>query len=97
MTRSIVHAARWTEIKFSADERPRVLYEYFASGRGEFAFDMLRYDCAWPATGVDATKLAYGMEHREVRSIKLHSWRMPTVDRWGSFGWSVGTHNFNRS
>jgi hypothetical protein len=58
---------------------------------------MLRYDHAWPAGPDDARKLGWSYadpnapreEHR--RSIMLRSFNEPTIDRWSSFGWSVGT------
>jgi len=87
---------RWSEYKLHADERPKMRYEYFVSGTGEFPFDMLRYDSCWPATGEDAAKIALPFgdaNRRKVRSIRLRSYRPPTVARWSSFTWSVGTEN----
>jgi hypothetical protein len=78
----------------TASERPKKLYEYFVTGRGPFPFDMLRYDGTWPASGEDAAKLDSPFEREErrnPRSVKLHSYRKPTVDRWASFGWSVAS------
>lgn len=73
---------------------------FTVAGSGEFPFDMLRYDCAWPATSADANKV--GMECRDVRArdsrrvinlLCLHSWRRPTIGRWESFGWRVISHD----
>ncbi len=69
--------------------RPHDMFEYYVSGRGQFPFDMLRYDNAWPATAEDADRL----ERVELRSIKLYSYQKPTLERWASFLWSVGKEN----
>ena len=52
-----IYGPRWTEQKLTSDTKPKVRYEYWATGRREFPFDMLRHDCAWPASGDDAAKL----------------------------------------
>jgi hypothetical protein len=79
---------RFWEHKLSASDRPTELYEYYVSGRGGFPFDMLRYDGAYPAGSGDAELL--GRQAREIRSVKLFSYRPPTLERWSSFGWTVG-------
>jgi hypothetical protein len=89
---------RWSEYKLDAHERPKTVYEYFVTGKGEFPWDMLRYDSAWPATGADAAKMALGFHnpseaYKGMRSTRLRSYRPPTIDRWSSFGWSVGTND----
>jgi len=86
---------RWSEYYLDASERPKIKYEYFVSGRGDFPYDMLRYDNAWPATGEDAARLFYLDDRREVRSIRMRSYQRPTIDRWSSFGWSVGTQDLH--
>lgn len=64
-------------------------------GRGEFPFDMLRYDACWPKTGDDAGAMHYDNVTREgireVRRVTLCSdgRGAPTFGRWSSFGWSV--------
>lgn len=72
-----------------AGERPRVLYEYYVTGGGQFPLDMLRYDRCWPAGGEDAAKLDWTGQPG-FRSVKMQSHREPTIDRWSSFQWSVG-------
>ena len=75
--------------------RPRYIYEYYVSGRGEFPFDMLRYDECWPVSGEDAVSMAIDFgdpERRKTRSIRLRSYKEPTVGRWSSFVWSVGVN-----
>jgi hypothetical protein len=83
-------AKRWNEHRLPAHARPQTRFEYWVTGGMDFPLDMLRYDSAWPATGEDVAKLDFAGDRR-VRSIKLFSYIMPTLDRWSSFGWSVGT------
>jgi hypothetical protein len=59
------------------------MYIFYVEGRGEFPFDMLRHDRAWPATTYDANSLA-GTDNR---IICLHSNISPDTRRWKSFGW----------
>jgi hypothetical protein len=87
---------RWSEYKLTADERPKRIYEYFVSGTGQFPFDMLRYDAAWPIDNTDAFKIGidYPQEAAfKIRSIRLRSYKPPTIARWSSFTWSVGTED----
>ena len=73
-------------------------------GRGEFPFDMLRYDACWPADSESASRLAtppcytgedvYAKFRHDRRVITLrtyqeHKWWEPTKGRWSSFGWTV--------
>ena len=87
---------RFSKRAVPAAERPKAVYEYFVTGRGEFPLDMLRHDAAWPASGDQVSKInAYYFENdigrrRASRSIKLRSYHAPTIERWSSFGWSVG-------
>src|SRR5215475_13664006 len=91
-------ADRWSVYVLRADERPKTVYEYFVSGTGEFPWDMLRYDAAWPVDSNDAANMGLGFHdngmaaYKEVRSVRLRSYKPPTVARWSSFTWSVGTH-----
>ncbi len=81
--------ARFEKLKLP--ERPYYIYSYYVTGReGSFPYDMLRYDASWPATSEDASKLYEHERSSKLFSIKMHSYREPTVDRWSSFGWSVG-------
>lgn len=65
---------------------------YEVTGNGQFPFDMLRYDRAWPNSGEDARKIGLtdwlDTVHRS-RTVRLHSNKSPTEGRWNSFGWSV--------
>lgn len=70
----------------------RSLFEYTVEGKGEFPFDMLRYDQCWPKRSAeDVVNMA--PHHpgivREVRRVTLVGFNSPTVDRWTSFGWKV--------
>lgn len=65
-------------------------YHYVVTGRGQFPFDMLRYDRCWPSDdthglGVSRGDPGYG----EVREIKMAGLNPPTEDRWASFLWYV--------
>ncbi len=61
-------------------------FVYVVTGDGEFPFDMLRYDAAFPSGPIDADQMTAG---RQNRSVKLIGYREPTLGRWASFGWSV--------
>jgi hypothetical protein len=76
---------RFNTHKFADDKRPRIIYEYWVTGKGEFPYDMLRYDRAWPVERVGE------IEKRNMRSIMLRSYNEPTLARWASFLWSVST------
>lgn len=70
---------------------PRIkAYRYAVIGMGEFPFDMLRYDRAFPT--VEQETPLMGNAHRQdegMRRIHLMSAQAPTKARWGSFGWRV--------
>lgn len=73
-----------------AGERPRFVYTYWVTGTGDFPYDMLRYDGAWPVSSDDSYKLGWSYAdsgHR--RSVMLRSNKEPTIARWSSFTWSV--------
>lgn len=65
--------------------------EFTVEGRGEFPFDMLRYDMCWPKSeSRDSVALSVrGNWNKELRRITLVGLREPTTDRWKSFGWNV--------
>jgi hypothetical protein len=86
---------RFTKHVVSSDYRPKNSYTYWVTGRGHFPLDMLRYDACWPVSTTDALKIVTERpktvtEARAARSIEMCSYQEPTVDRWSSFGWSVG-------
>lgn len=73
-------------------------------GRGEFPYDMLRYDGCWPYDSESAGKLAtppvymgedvYAKFRHEYRVLTLvgrkeRRYWQPTSGRWSSFGWTV--------
>jgi hypothetical protein len=87
------HDERVTKYALESHERPKYMYEYWVTGHGDFPSDMLRFDSCWPVTGADAAKVVLSCDQggwRDTRSIKLRSYREPTIDRWSSFLWSVG-------
>lgn len=69
------------------------------SGKGEFPWDMLRYDECYPASTDDALMMpaplvpSTGASEREFwtkrRTVVLRSNKAPTIARWDSFGWTV--------
>lgn len=63
-------------------------YEYVVEGNGEFPWDMLRHDRAWPKSSSEVSSLvAYSRTaNRQVRLMGLSE---PTEDRWRSFGWII--------
>lgn len=63
--------------------------DFTVRGRGEFPWDMLRSDEAFPVTYEDGWRMAHCREnHREV-SLRTHRRGGPTEARWASFGWTV--------
>lgn len=75
----------------AASMRPTHRYDFYVTGRGAFPFDMLRYDDCWPASTEDAAMINQDYTSDKNRSIKLHSYHAPTVERWSSFLWAVGS------
>jgi len=69
--------------------------EFQVEGLGQFPYDMLRYDGAWPAKEQDSSQIAYypgsGMTPRRVnlRRFVFQLNDQPTTARWESFGWKV--------
>ena len=77
--------------KLPAADRPRERYRYKVSGSGYFPVDMLRYDCAYPASSADVSAMGANSPRIDVerRTVELRSYHRPTPDRWLSFGWVV--------
>lgn len=63
---------------------------FVVEGLGDFPFDMLRYDSAFPMTERDAYLAGHTGEMRRVAitSRKVNDTE-PTAARWKSFGWTV--------
>jgi hypothetical protein len=59
------------------------------TGKGDFPFDMLRYDLCWPASEQDARLLPTDRHPYTGRTINLKGLKTPTAARWASFGWNV--------
>lgn len=56
-------------------------------GRGEFPYDMLRYDQCWPES---ESQTHFMMASRSgSRHVTLTGLREPTDGRWLSFGWRI--------
>jgi hypothetical protein len=89
---------RYTAKRLDSHERPKEIFTFYATGRGTFPFDMLRYDGAWPADSAAASRMdwnpmIHGKPSESLRCVKLHSYRIPTPERWQSFVWSIGTED----
>jgi hypothetical protein len=74
-------------------------HEFTVTGGGPFPFDMLRYDCAYPAHSWDASALLdHGSDDGGLRTVTLHAQRpkgwTPTWGRWSSFGWPVAYQSY---
>ena len=76
----------------------RYVQKFEVCGKGEFPFDMLRYDHCYPDTSEDSVNMdedrMMPRNERPVRYVKLSRVvdsvkHLPTVARWASFGWTV--------
>ena len=68
------------------------LYKYEVTGNGIFPWDMLRYDCCWPASSEDAFNLEKPTDPEKrvkPRTVRMSSIQAPTEGRWTSFLWRV--------
>lgn len=74
----------------------RVWYRYTVQGSGTFPLDMLRYDVCWPSTQDDVINIdpRMGTEFHKIRRISVTSIRLPSNNRWASFGWTVHDQTF---
>lgn len=73
--------------------------EYVVEGSGDFPIDMLRYDCSFPARGIDSHAidscyLGTSYEYHTKRLVtlaKYHEGSKPLINeaRWRSFAWRV--------
>jgi hypothetical protein len=61
---------------------------FTVDGRGDFPYDMLRYDLCWPASEAMARRLGPD-DHPGERTVILRGLKPPTTARWASFGWTV--------
>lgn len=69
---------------------------FTVTGRGEFPFDMLRYDRCFPHGPQDVETMLEG--NTGPRTVTLESAAYaPTPDRWASFGWSYQFKRAGRS
>lgn len=64
--------------------------DFTVVGSGEFPFDMLRYDHAWPASESQARLMSSSIHvPAGPRRIEMRGLTGPTPARWASFGWKV--------
>ena len=57
------------------------------TGRGQFPFDMLRYDECFPYRVMDCSAMTMERQLRDVVLVCVRP-HGPTVQRWRSFGWN---------
>ena len=68
---------------------------FTVEGDGDFPFDMLRYDFAWPDSQKEIPDLIsyLGEKYKSPRQVTLKrvafNGERPTDARWQSFGWKV--------
>lgn len=73
----------------------RYKFRYTVEGRGEFPFDMLRYECSYPASEQESRLLTSQASiragRRSVALVHFDTWKgwTPAEDRWKSFLWRV--------
>lgn len=61
------------------------LHLFEVRGSSYFPMDMLRYDKCWPAKETESPLL----RGTDQRAVLMASHKIPTPDRWASFGWEV--------
>jgi hypothetical protein len=84
---NVVKNPRYSYAQLNPPDRPKYQFDFVVTGAGDFPFDMLHCDQCWPLTSDDAATLTLAA-HSEPRSIRMRSYRTPTVERWSSFGWT---------
>jgi hypothetical protein len=67
--------------------RTHIPHEFCVEGGGEFPFDMLRYDSAYPKTQSDVVAML--TKGRRAVTLVSHSPNAPTVERWSSYLWRL--------
>ncbi len=74
----------------------KLIHTFRVTGARGFPLDMLRYDCAWPATSDDAVTVSDlitgSIPHGHSTQVLFRSINPPTSGRWASFGWTVSDH-----
>ncbi len=63
-------------------------FRYKVQGRGDFPWDMLRYDRVWPLSQPEPHRMDSNDAWVKVRTIEIEGAGC-TPDRWSSFLWSV--------
>jgi hypothetical protein len=64
--------------------------KFTVQGRGDFPWDMLRYDRAYPVTDPSPHRYESEESWRQVRTVELIG-QSCTPARWSSFSWTVTT------
>ena len=63
-------------------------YNYEVQGVPPFPLDMLRYDECWPVSSGSVDGLTEN--GKSMVTVRLRSNKLPTGERWHTFGWAVG-------
>lgn len=64
--------------------------EFTVEGKGEFPFDMLRYDSCWPARPGDVLNLVdVSSDEHTPRKVTLRTYGAVRDERWASYKWPV--------
>lgn len=67
-------------------------YKYNVMGKGDFPWDMLRYDRVWPLDPPEPHRMDSNGPWGKVRTVEVQGLGC-TPDRWSSFGWVVDDPN----
>jgi len=76
-------------MNYPVTRNQRGVYAYTVQGRGDFPWDMLRYDRAYPLT--DPSPSQYETDPKAwttARTVQIEG-QDCTPDRWASFLWTV--------
>lgn len=67
------------------------VFHLTVEGKGQFPYDMLRYDRCVPKTGDDVYNMNTSSLYLRQVHLQMYSANKngPTKDRWESFGWKV--------
>lgn len=67
------------------------IQKFEVTGEGNFPLDMLRYDTCYPSTQMDVSLMGLTSLRVLFLSRRVQNRNdQPTIERWKSFGWTVG-------
>ena len=65
------------------------IYRFEVEGKGDFPWDMLRYDEVYPLTAPSPSIYDATAAWKVPRTVKVQGYWRCTPARWASFGWRV--------